>query len=162
MIVVSNTSPVLNLARIGRLQLLPALYNQLVIPTAVYAELVRPVGNLPPAIDLSSMTWLSIAAPKDHNRVEQLCEELDLGEAEAIVLATECRADLLLIDERRGRRIAKTIGIAVIGLLGLLADAKRTGLIEQAKPVLDELIYKAKFWIGPVLYKEFLTELNEE
>ena len=161
MIVVSDTSPVLNLARIGRLELLPLLYRQVLIPSAVYQELTRSKKDLPPAIDLASLPWLKVATAKDQNRVQELREDLDPGEAEAIVLAIECRADLLLVDERRGRRTATAAGLTVTGLLGVVARAKQAGLIDLAKPVLDELIHVARFWIGPELYAEVLEELGE-
>ena len=161
MIVVSDTSPVLNLARIGRLELLPLLYGEVLIPSAVYQELTRSKKDLPPAIDLPSLPWLKVATAKDQNRVQELREDLDPGEAEAIVLAIECRADLLLVDERRGRRTATAAGLTVTGLLGVVARAKQAGLIDLAKPVLDELIHVARFWIGPELYAEVLAELKE-
>ena len=86
---------------------------------------------------------------------------MDWGEAEAIVLALECRADLLLVDERQARRTAKTAGLAVTGLLGVVARAKQAGLIERAKPIVDDLIQIARFWIGAELYREVLRELGE-
>jgi predicted nucleic acid-binding protein len=161
LIVVSDTSPVLNLARIGRLDLLPALYGQVLIPLAVYRELVESKRDLPPAVDFASVGWLVVASANDKARVLALRDELDAGEAEAIVLAIERRADLLLVDERRGRRTARAAGLAVTGLLGVVAAAKRAGLIELAKPIVDELIQTARFWIGPELYAEVLAELGE-
>lgn len=157
MIVVSDTSPVLNLARIGRLDLLALLYHEVFIPSAVYEELIRSKRDLPPAVDFASQPWLTVAAANDRNRVQELREYLDPGEAEAIVLAIELQADLLLVDERRGRRV----GLAITGLLGVIATAKRAGLVELAKPLLDELIHSARFWIGPELYAEVLSELGE-
>jgi hypothetical protein len=72
LIVVSDTSPILNLARIGRLELLQSLYRQVVIPSAVYAELTDARRDLPPAIDLGSMSWLMVAAASNRDHVEQL------------------------------------------------------------------------------------------
>jgi predicted nucleic acid-binding protein len=161
LIVVSDTSPVLNLARIGRLDLLALLYHHVIIPSAVYEELIRSKSDLPPAVDLASQPWLTVATAKDRNRVNGLLEDLDPGEAEAIVIAIELRADLLLVDERRGRRVASAAGLAITGLLGVIATAKRAGLVELAKPLLDELIQSARFWIGPELYAEVLSELGE-
>lgn len=161
MIVVSDTSPILNLARIGRLELLPQLYRQVLIPSAVFAELAVSERDPTPAIDPVSMPWLIVAIAEDRNRVQELQKNLDAGEAEAIVLAIERRADLLLVDERRGRSTATAVGIAVTGLLGVVAKAEQAGLIDLAKPVLDHLIQIARFWIGPGLYKEVLAQLGE-
>ena len=77
------------------------------------------------------------------------------------MLAIERGADFLLVDERRGRRTAVAAGLTVTGLLGVVAGAKRAGLIDLGKPVLDELIQIARFWIGPDLYAEVLVELGE-
>ncbi len=127
----------------------------------VYAELTASRRDLPPAIDLASESWLIIATANDRKRVQELRKDLDAGEAEAIVLAIERGADLLLVDERRGRRTAAAEGLKVMGLLGVVAGAKRAGLVDLAKPVLDELIRTARFWIGPELYAEVLAELGE-
>jgi hypothetical protein len=70
----------------------------------------------------------------DAGEVKRLCDELDLGEAEAIALAHETRADVVLIDELNGRRIAKREGIPIIGLMGVLANAKMSGLSFQSVP----------------------------
>jgi predicted nucleic acid-binding protein len=160
LIVVSDTSPVLNLARIGRLGLLPLLYKQVLIPSTVYEELMDS-SDLPLALDLASEPWLIVAMAKDQRHVQELRADLDAGEAEAIVLAIEHRADLLLVDERRGRRTATAAGLKIMGLLGVVAEAKRVHLIDLGKPVLDELIQIARFWIGPDLYDEVLRELGE-
>jgi len=160
LIVVSDTSPILNLRRIGRLELLGQLYGQVLIPPAVFLELTDKT-DARPAMDVESISWLIIETPKDRQRVEELRHTLDAGEAEAIVLALECRADLLLVDERRGRRAAEAAGLRITGLLGVLVEAKRSGRIDLVKPVLDDLIQLARFWIGPELYNEVLVQLNE-
>ncbi|MGB7556491.1 MAG: DUF3368 domain-containing protein [Candidatus Korobacteraceae bacterium] len=156
-----DTSPILNLARIGRLELLASLYKQVLIPPAVFEELAIPRDATLPVIDVASVSWIILETPRDQDRVQELRDDLDAGEAEAIVLAVERQADLLIVDERRGRRIAQALGLRITGLLGVLADAKRAGLIDSIKPVLDELIQNAKFWIGPELYREVLAELGE-
>jgi len=87
--------------------------------------------------------------------------ELDPGEAEAIALAKELKADLLLMDERRGRRVASRLGLRFVGLLGILVEAKHKGLIKAVKPILDSLITKAGFWLGNRLYTRILETVGE-
>jgi len=77
------------------------------------------------------------------------------------VLAIELRVDLLLVDERRGPRMASAAGLPITGLLGVVAAARRAGLIDSARPILDELIQTARSWIGADLYAEVLSELGE-
>ena len=105
----------------------------------MFEELRASKRDLPPAIDLASEAWLIVASASNQQRVQELRADLD-PEAEAIVLAIERRADLLLVDERRARRTATDAGLTVTGLLGVVTRAKRAGLIDLAKPVLDELI----------------------
>ena len=100
-------------------------------------------------------------AARDQNEVAVLREQLDPGEAEAIVVAAELGAELLLVDEKRGRRIAIDRGLEVTGLLGVLAEAKARGLIPQCKPILDDMIRLAGFWIGDDLRVRYLRGLNE-
>jgi predicted nucleic acid-binding protein len=161
LIVVSDTSPVLSLARIGRLEILRSLYDEVLIPTAVYEELGAATRRFP-QIDLAAIPWLTVTSARDRRRVQELRAELDLGEAEAIVLALERHAELLLVDERRGRRTALEAGLTVTGLIGVVVQAKRAGVVTAARPVLDELIHTARFWIGPALYAEVLKQLDEK
>ena len=111
----------------------------MLIPAAVYEELNNSLRDLPQPLNLALLPWLVVDSPADHNRVQTLCEQLDAGEAKAIALAVERQAGLLLIDERRGRRIAVAMGLAVTGLLGVVARAKRGGFIPLAKPVIDQI-----------------------
>ena len=83
------------------------------------------------------------------------------GESEAIALAVAVGADLLLIDERRGRKIAARFGLKFIGLLGALTEAKHKRTIPAVKPVLDELIAKSGFWINDSLYRYVLGSTGE-
>ena len=115
----------------------------------------------PRVIELALKSWLTVDTAKNEELVLQLCRSIDAGEAEAIVLALERQANLLLVDEKLGREAAKTLGLRVTGLLGVLAEAKQARLIERVKPVLDELISEARFWVTPDLYREVLTTVGE-
>jgi predicted nucleic acid-binding protein len=127
LIVVSDTSPLLNLIRIGHLVLLRALYHEVTIPPAVHDELVATLEGSPLADVTTSASWLRVIEPVDRRRVAELGAELDAGESEAIVIAQELGSDLLLMDERKGRQIASSLGLNTVGLLGILVEAKRTG-----------------------------------
>ena len=106
-------------------------------------------------------SWTRVVAAEDQNEVAALLDQLDLGEAEAIVVAGELKAGLLLVDEKRGRRVALDRGLEVTGLLGVLAEAKARGLILRCQPVLEEMIRVAGFWIGEELKTRYLCGLGE-
>lgn len=160
MSVVSNTSPIINLASIGRLDLLPALYGRIVVPQAVFAEITVD-ERAPGAVEFREANWVSVHEVSNRALVDSLFLELDSGEAEAIACAVETQADVLLIDERLGRRIAGRLGVRIMGLLGLVIQAKRTGLITHVRPLVDELIGKAGFWISTDLYAAVLAAAHE-
>jgi predicted nucleic acid-binding protein len=155
LIVVSDTSPILNLFAVGRLNLLQHLYQQLVIAPAVSIELHRN------GFDHASEEWLVARRPTNAELLKRLSQQLDPGEAEAIVIAVELRADRILIDERRARRIASELELRPVGLLGVLAEAKHRGILQECKPLLDEMIDTAGFWISERLRARFLTEIGE-
>ena len=138
MIVVSDTSPILNLAIVDRLDLLRGLFIDIVIPPSVSKELARHGTSAPPE-------WMRVIAAQDRRELERLGRRLDPGEAEAIVVAVEIKASLILVDEQRGRHVATEHGLAVMGLLGVLAEAKGHGLIDDCRTVLDAMIYRAGF-----------------
>jgi predicted nucleic acid-binding protein/O-succinylbenzoate synthase len=118
MIVVANAGPLISLAQIGQLDLLPALYGNIYIPPAVKTEVVAHGGERPGAAAIGLAGWITVLAVRDQTAVELLQERLDVGESAAIVLAIEQHADLLLIDEARGRRVAHCHGTPP-GLLSL-------------------------------------------
>jgi len=161
MIVTSNTSPIVNLATIGQLDLLQQLYGQVTIPQAVYYEIVVAGTGHPGATEVEAFDWIKTQQATNRTVVASLRLELDEGEAEAIALAVELKADLLLLDERKGRAIASRLELKFIGLLGVLIEAKHRGLILSVKPVLDDLIGKAGFWIGQELYDHVLQATGE-
>jgi predicted nucleic acid-binding protein len=161
MIVVSSTSPIVNLAVIGQLDLLRQLYGKVILPQSVYDEIAIAGEGQPGAVEVSSFEWIEIGHVTDQLLLASLRLELDEGEAEAIILALETRADLLLLDERKGRAIAARLGLQFVGLLGVLLEAKQAGLIPAVKPLVDDLIAKAGFWIGQELYEHLLRVAGE-
>lgn len=158
MLVVSDTSPITNLLRIGRLGLLHDVFGQVIIPQTVYDELCElPHQQL--AID--GEPWLIIRSAGQLNLVTTLKEELDAGEAEAIALAIEIKADYLIIDELKGRHKAEALGVRIVGLLGVLIQAKQAGYLLAVKPVLIELKDRAGFRIHETLYQRVLEMAGE-
>jgi hypothetical protein len=162
-IVVSDTSAITNLAAIQHLQLLPQLYNQVIVPEAVYRELVDIEPPVPGTIEVQTTPWLEVKQVFNRVIVNRLQSEvrLDPGESEAIALSLELKAALLLIDERRGRAEADRLGIKITGLLGILIEAKRKHLIVAVKPLMDSLIATSEFRISPALYNRVLTLVDE-
>lgn len=161
MIIVSDTSPINNLAAINHLHLLHQLYGTVLIPEAVYRELTDPNFPVAGATEVQTLDWIKTCAVSDRLLVEALSNELDIGEAEAIALAVEISADQMLIDERQGRLVASRFNLRFTGLLGILIEAKSRGLITEVKPVLDALVNEAGFWIAEPLYKKILQTVNE-
>lgn len=161
MSIVSNASPLINLARIGQLDLLRQLYGTLVIPEAVWFETVVEGAGQAGADEIRAAAWINKQAVANKRLVLSLRQELDAGEAEAIALAMEQDAELLLMDERLGRETAHYFGVRCIGLLGILAEAKHKGLIGAVKPFLDALRDVAGFRISAALYEELLRNEAE-
>jgi len=162
-IVVSDTSALTNLAAVNHLKLLNQLYGQVFIPEAVYRELTAIIPPASGAVEVDANKWLQVKIVANRRAVERLHNEarLDPGESEAIVLALELGADLLLIDERRGRTEANRLGVRITGLLGILIEAKQKGLINAVKPLMDRLIATSEFRVSSALYDQILTMVGE-
>lgn len=158
MIVVSDASPLISLAATGYLEILKQLYEQVIIPEAVSQEITGSTPDLPGASEVQTLEWIIAQSVQDHVVVRALQGELDAGEAEAIALAVELQADLLLIDERRARVVATRLGLNVVGVL---VEAKHKSLIPHLKPILDELITRAGFRVSPQLYERVLQAVGE-
>ena len=158
MIVVSDTSVITNLIQLGQVDLLPRIFQKLIIPDRVYEELI----NIPSqAIQLKDLSWIEIQAISDPLLTTELSKELDRGEAEAISLAVSLKADVLLMDEKKGRSVARKFGIPVTGLLGILLEAKELGLLTEIKPLLEMLRVEIGFRIAPDLYALILDKAKE-
>jgi predicted nucleic acid-binding protein len=155
-LVVADSSPLIYLSRVGLLSLLPALFDEVVVPRAVWDEAVERRPSAPGIDAFQQAPWLRVV--DDPSR--ELDLGLDPGETAAILLAASLRADLLLIDERVGRRVAQARGLSVRGTLGVLVQARQLGLLPALKPVLDALVSEG-FRIAPALIRDALAHVGE-
>jgi uncharacterized protein len=161
-IVISDTSPITSLAAVGQLDLLLQLYTKILIPEAVYRELTATSTPVPGCVEVQTFDWIEVRQVTNRSLIAVLLEQqLDEGECEAIALAIEINAELLLIDERRGRAEADKLGLRITGLLGVLVEAKQKGFIVAVKPVMDDLIGTAGFRVADALYTRILQMVGE-
>jgi len=163
MLVVSNTSPILNLAIVGRLSLLQQQFGAVMIPQAVLNEL-RIGENLPGSHSVKKAVeegWLQVVPVRDRALVRVLNRSLDRGESEAIALAIQVEGGLILLDERDGREIAKSLDFKVTGLLGVLLRAKLDGQLPSLRQAMEGLQQQAGFWIDEALFAALLREGGE-
>ncbi len=158
LLVVSNSSVIIALARICRLDLLEKLFRRALVPEAVWEEIT--IEGKPGSEKVRRARFIHVERVRSERLASLLKEFVDEGEAEAITLALEVNADILLIDDRDARDLAKKLGLQVMGTLGVLALAKYRGLIQEVKPIIDELVGSG-FWISSRILKEFLRELGE-
>ena len=151
MIVVADASPLIALARIGRLELLRAMFGKLLLPEAVWHEVVAAGLDRAGARTVMQAHWIERRKVADAGMVGLLRRDLGAGESEAIVLAREAGANLVLIDERAGRTAAKRLGLPVTGLVGVLVEARERGLLPDAAAAVDDLHRMAGFWLSEEL-----------
>lgn len=138
--VVSNTTPLINLAGVGLLEILPSLYGSVTVAEIVVAEYEAKARTDDPR--LRGVAWLtSVAVPVP----DDLAALLDAGEAATIALAQQLQPRLVLLDERRGRRVARERGLPIIGTGAVLVEAKRQGLIPAVAPVLDAMVAQGRY-----------------
>ncbi|MCI4650804.1 DUF3368 domain-containing protein [Phaeodactylibacter sp.] len=157
MIIVSDTSSISNLLQIGLIDILHVLYGEITITPAVRRELY----HLPDQEkQIEQIDWIKVKTPQDQGMIVQLLEEIDLGEAESIVLAMEEQAKYLIIDEYKGRMIADSYGIKIVGILGVLIQAKQKGAISAVKPHINQLI-EIGFRLDKKLIERVLKGLGE-
>lgn len=159
-IVVSDTSPIRALAHLGHIDLLRALFGEVLVPPAVATELEKPRSRFRPII-LQSLIFFRIQAPRNRAAVAELQATLGPGEAEALVLAGEVHADAILIDESAGRAAALRRGLTPLGVLGILLRAKQRGLIDSLRPLMDRLQNELGFFVSPELRSAVLEQAGE-
>jgi uncharacterized protein len=158
---VSNTSPISNLAILGRLELLKQRYGTVLIPSAVATELnalSHPQAKARIAAALNE-GWLRVHPVSTTS--PPLPFPLDAGETEAITLALSARADVLLMDEKRGREAARRNGLTVAGVLGELLRARQTGLLPDLRSEINRLRAEAGFFVDAEIENFILSQVGE-
>ena len=161
MIVVSNTSPITNLAAISQFDLLHRLFGEILIPEGVWSELNAQGKRWPGSLEVENSAWIYRKLVNDQPLITTLERDLDRGEAESITLAIELKADLILLDEREARHAARRLGLPKMGVIGVLLLAHSRHEIDQLKPLLDDLRQKANFYIDDQLYQAVLEQVSE-
>jgi uncharacterized protein len=162
--VVSDASTLIHLANIGLLGVLKQFFAHVAVPPAVWTEVVVHGEGRPGAVEVekaASSGWLTVETPGNRVFVRALCRDLDEGEAEAIALAAEKSASLILLDETEARRVADAYGVPKTRIIGLLIRAKREKVIELLKPELDRLVHQSGFWIDRGLYEHAFDSVGE-
>lgn len=148
-VVIADTSCLIVLDQIGEISILEKIYSEIWITPEIREEFN---GVIP--------EWINITEVKDKKSQRLLELDLDKGEASAIALGTETENCLLVIDEKKGRTIAKKLGLQITGTLGIIVKGKKLGVIESVRDVLEKL-EKYNFWISESLKKKILKEVGE-
>jgi len=159
MTIVADSGSILSFARANRLGLLREVISDLMIPDTVYEDIAIRSARKLGSTEIQDASWIRRLPVHDRTVVAQLPPKLHLGEREAIALAKEQGA-VLLVDEREARREALHQGITVMGSLKVLSEAKARGIIPHVTPVLDELI-AAGMYLSEPLSEAFLRQLGE-
>lgn len=154
--VVSNTSPLINLAGVGLLDLLPELYGAIWIPDGVHREYAAGMRASEPSLE--EFAWVKIVLSVEV--LPDLPPNLGMGESEAISLAIIKNARAILLDEQLARNVARNKGLPVVGTLGVLVAAKQSGLLLAVKPVIDDMIAQGRR-LSERLYRQVLAAAGE-
>jgi predicted nucleic acid-binding protein len=158
-VIIADSSPLISLAIIQQLELLPQLYQRIVIPPAVWEEVTVQGLGLPGAEAVSQLKWIEIETPSPIV-LQPLSILVDYGEAEAIALAQSTPNSIVLLDAAQARRIAERLGIPRIGTLGILRRAKKAGLINEMKGYIEQLRNNGMY-IRPSIIEAVLRDVGE-
>ena len=156
--IVSNTTPILSILKIGKLDLLREIYGEITIPNAVHQE-IETGRNKVYYQDLRLLNWIKIEDIKNTDSRAYFVD-LDDGEAEVLILAKESNADLVIMDEVMGRRYARQLEFSITGTIGILLKAKANGIISSVSKLLTELSEKGT-WLSPKLISKAKELANE-
>ncbi|MCI4624951.1 MAG: DUF3368 domain-containing protein [Candidatus Magnetoovum sp. WYHC-5] len=157
--IVSDSSPIISFAKIKNIALLRQVLKKIIVPKAVYDEIVNQGYERFGAIEIEKADWIEIIKINNYSKINKLRAGLGLGERESIVLAEELEA-ILLINDRLGRQEAENRGITCFGTLRVLKEAKKKGFIKKIKPLIDELM-KQGLYLKDSVYLKFLKDIGE-
>lgn len=160
--VVSNSSALMALSTVGHLEIIQRKFGAISIPEAVWQETVIAGIHKPGAHEIRQADWIHVEPIKNTLLAKALQKDIDYSESEAIVLALEIEADLLLLDDKFARTIAINLGVTIMGTVGVLIWAKQAGFIPSLRDELDLLRSQANFRIGQDLMTKALREVHEE
>jgi predicted nucleic acid-binding protein len=174
---VANSSVFIALSGIGQVELLLQRFPEgILIPQAVWREVVEAGRGQPGSEEVASASWITVCDVKDEALVSLLSMELDKGEAEAIALCCEQQGEIVLLDEKDARRVARRLGLSVgfwvgksgfakqratLGTVGLLIWAKRIGRITSLREQLDALQTHGDFWLSQAVREKALHAVGE-
>ena len=157
---VVNSSPLIFLAKINRLDLLNKLFDEVIIPKAVYEEAVLN-GKRDKTEIIKNLNWIKVEEVKNRRLINFLMNFIDYGESEVIAYAVENNIDLVVLDDKDARKIAREFDLKVIGTLGILIISKKKGYINELKPIIEKLVDN-NFRISEKLLRRILEEVNEK
>jgi predicted nucleic acid-binding protein len=160
--VVVNATPLIGLALINRLELLPALFEDVIVPRAVYEEVALHGSGRAGAAALTQATWVQVREPDTTPTIEPLLLGLDAGELQVLLLARTLQPDWVLVDERLGRRVAQALQLPVKGTVGVLLAAFHAELLTKTKA--REAVQQLReqgFRISPEVLAWFDQELEQ-
>jgi len=158
--VIANSTPIISLCLIGKLSLLKDIYGSIVIPEAVFKEIsAKPDSVAKNELD-KSLDWIQVCKIKNEMAKMFYKSQLHDGEAEVMILGKEIDAGLLIIDDKNAKKHAKYLGFNVTGTLGILIRAKRSGYIQNIKPLIDKLIIN-NIYIDSKIIEFCLKEAGE-
>ncbi len=156
MIIVCNSSPIIALTSVNRLDILNELFSDVLIPQAVYDEVFLMKNKATPKAD-----FIKVRQVENKNLVNVLNLYLDLGESEVIAFALENGIDRVILDDKQARKIAEKQGLKLIGTVGILILAKEKGIVNEVRPLIVQMRKRINFRISQEIVNKVLSMLNE-